>query len=139
MVQARRRGFRLERWIRCSKIQALRDNPTLPGTNKFGDPDMDANATTKSSRDSWSADCGLRKVADEYDAVLIGETWTKNIDELKRILRRASKELQMPMDLMFTRSIKLSRAANSAARSPRVNSSGGWPVFVFSNHDIIRS
>ena len=32
----------------------------------------------------------LRKVADENEAVLIGETWTKNIDELKRLLRRAT-------------------------------------------------
>ena len=33
---------------------------------------------------------GLRKVADEYNAVLIGETWTDNIDRAEAVLRRAA-------------------------------------------------
>ena len=50
---------------------------------------------------------GLRKVADQYNAVLIGETWTANIEELN-ILRPSNNELQMPMDFLFTTVNKLS-------------------------------
>ena len=50
----------------------------------------------------------LRAVADENGAVLIGETWTKNIDELKHYYGGHSNELQMPMDLMFTTVNRLS-------------------------------
>ena len=70
--------------------------------------------------------------------MLIGETWTKDIDELKQYYGEHSDELQMPMDFMFATVDKL-----SAPRIPRadcgVSNSGGWPVYVISNHDIVRS
>ena len=40
----------------------------------------------------------LRKAADEHDAVLIGETWTRNISELQAYYGQGNNELQMPMD-----------------------------------------
>ena len=52
----------------------------------------------------------LRRVADESDAVLIGETWTRNIDELKAYYGAHGNELHMPMDLMFATVDKLSAA-----------------------------
>jgi alpha-glucosidase len=80
----------------------------------------------------------LRKVADESDAVLIGETWTKDISELKQYYGGHSLELQMPMDFMFTMVNKLS-PAEFRRQIAAVDGSGGWPVFVVSNHDIVRS
>ena len=50
----------------------------------------------------------LRKVADENGAVLIGETWTKDVSELKDYYGEHNNELQMPMDLMMTGFTKLS-------------------------------
>ena len=44
----------------------------------------------------------MRAVADEYGAVLIGETWTQNVAELKEYYGEHNNELQMPMDLMIT-------------------------------------
>ena len=44
---------------------------------------------------------GLRTVANEYNAVLIGETWTNDIAELKQYYGKNHEVLQMPMDLMM--------------------------------------
>jgi len=44
----------------------------------------------------------LRSTADEYGSVLIGETWTSNVSELKDYYGEKNDELQMPMDLMMT-------------------------------------
>jgi len=41
----------------------------------------------------------LRSTADEYGSVLIGETWTSNVDELKDYYGAKNDELQLPMDL----------------------------------------
>jgi len=81
---------------------------------------------------------GLRKVADEYGAVLIGETWTKDVSELKDYYGEHNNELQMPMDLMMTGFKELS-APRYREHIKAVESAGGWPVFVITNHDIVRS
>ena len=80
----------------------------------------------------------LRKVADESNAVLIGETWTADINELKQYYGEHSNELQMPMDFMFTTVNQLS-PPEFRRQIAAVDGAGGWPVFVISNHDIIRS
>ena len=80
----------------------------------------------------------LRTVADEHDAVLVGETWTKHMDELTLYYGQHGDELQMPMDLMFTMVNKVS-APDFRMQIAAVNAAGGWPVFVISNHDIVRS
>jgi len=50
----------------------------------------------------------LRKVADENNAVLIGETYTSNREELKEYYGDHNDEIQMPMDFMFCTVDKLS-------------------------------
>jgi alpha-glucosidase len=80
----------------------------------------------------------LRKIADEYDAVLIGETWTDDIAELNRYYGDGNNELQLPMDFLFTTVNKLS-PAEFRKQIAAVNGASGWPTFVISNHDIVRS
>jgi alpha-glucosidase len=129
-------GFRLDAVDTLFEDPGLHDNPILPGTNKYGDPNMvnKYNAKLPEVHDVLRK---LRKVADESDAVLIGETWTKNIDELKQYYGEHSNELQMPMDFLFTRVDKLS-APEFRRQIAAVEAANGWPVFVFSNHDIPR-
>ena len=79
----------------------------------------------------------LRKVADEYNAVLIGETWTNDIAQLKAYYGEHNDEVNMPMDFMFTMVNKLS-PAEFRKQIQWVDGSGGWPVYVVSNHDIRR-
>jgi alpha-glucosidase len=80
----------------------------------------------------------MRKLADEYNAVLIGETWTANVSELRDYYGEKNDELQMPMDLMLTQFPKLS-APQFREHITALEDAGGWPVFVVSNHDITRS
>jgi len=130
-------GFRLDAVDTLFEDPDLRDNPVLPGTNKFGDPNTEPKYNKKlpGVHDVLK---DLRKVADEHDAVLIGETWTKNIDELKEYYGEHNNELQLPMDFMFTRVDKLS-AAEFRRQIAAADSAGGWPTWVITNHDIPRS
>jgi alpha-glucosidase len=130
-------GFRLDAVDTLFEDPKLKDNPILPGTSKYGDPNME-NIYNSKLPELHGVLQRLRKVADENGAVLIGETWTKNIDELKLYYGGHSRELQMPMDLMFTTVNKLS-APEFRRQIAAADASGGWPVYVISNHDIMRS
>jgi alpha-glucosidase len=130
-------GFRLDAVDTLFEDPALRDNPVLPGLNKYGDPREEDLYNTKLP-EVHVVLRNLRKVADENNAVLIGETWTKDVSELKQYYGDHSDELQMPMDFLFTKVDKLS-PPEFRRQIAAVDSAGGWPVFVLSNHDIVRS
>ena len=129
-------GFRLDAVDTLFEVPDLKDNPVLPGKNRYGDPNM-ANVNNTKLPELHDVLHRLRQVADEHDAVLIGETWTKDIDELKSYYGEHSNELQMPMDFLFARVDKLS-APEFRKQIAGVNAAG-WPVFVLSNHDIVRA
>jgi alpha-glucosidase len=131
-------GFRLDAVGTLFEDPELHDNPVLPGTNKQGDPNTE-NKYNTGLPEMHTEMQKLRKVADETGAILIGETWTSNVDELKRYYGpHGNDELQMPMDLLFTQLTKLS-PAEYRRHIAQVDAAGGWPVFVISNHDIVRS
>jgi len=129
-------GFRLDAVDTLFEDPGLQDNPVLHGKNKYGDPNMENKYNTKlpGVHDVLRK---LRTGSDEYDAVLIGETWTKDISELKQYYGDHSNELQMPMDFLFTEVNKLS-APEFRKQIAGVDAANGWPVFLFSNHDIRR-
>jgi alpha-glucosidase len=129
-------GFRLDAVDTLFEDPDLKDNPSAPGKDKFGRPNFARIHNTKLP-EVHDVLRDLRKVADEYGAVLIGETWTKDIHELMRYYGTGN-ELQMPMDLMFT-SVKTLSAPDFRAQIAAVDTAGGWPVFVISNHDIVRA
>jgi alpha-glucosidase len=130
-------GFRLDAVDTLFEDPDLRDNPVLPGTNKYGDPETEDKYNKKlpEMHDTLKS---LRKVADASNAVLIGETWTKNVAELKEYYGDHNDELQMPMDFLFTKVDELS-PSEFRHQIAGVESSGGWPVYVLSNHDIVRA
>ena len=130
-------GFRLDAVDTLFEDPNLTDNPVRPGTNQFGDPEMDNKYNTKLP-ELHGVLRDLRKVADESNAVLIGETWTNDIAELNRYYGEHNDELQLPMDFMFTTVNKLS-PSDFRAQIAAVESASGWPTYVISNHDIIRS
>ena len=61
-----------------------------------------------------------------------------DVSELKDYYGKNHDELQMPMDLMFT-SLKPLKADVFRKHIDAVYSSGEWPVWVMSNHDIRRA
>jgi alpha-glucosidase len=130
-------GFRLDAVDTLFEDPELHDNPVLPGKNRYGDPNMENKYNTKLP-ELHDVLRNLRKVADEHGAVLIGETWTSDISELKKYYGEHSNELQMPMDLMFATVNKVS-APEFRRQIGAVDAAGGWPVYVISNHDIPRS
>jgi alpha-glucosidase len=130
-------GFRLDAVDTLFEDPNLHDNPVLPGKNAFGDPKM-KNEYNDKLPEVHDVLQGLRKVADQYNAVLIGETWTTNIEELNKYYGPTSNELQMPMDFLFTTVNKLS-PPDFRKQIAAANSASGWPVYVLGNHDIERS
>jgi alpha-glucosidase len=129
-------GFRLDAVDSLFEDPSLKDDPVLPGQNAYGDPKVEHQYTQKLP-EVHDALKGLRKVADKYNAVLIGETWTVDVAQLKQYYGAGHDELQMPMDLMMT---KLAFSAPVFREHIRqVDSTGEWPVFVIGNHDIVRS
>jgi alpha-glucosidase len=130
-------GFRLDAVDTLFEHPNLTDNPPSPGKDKFGRPNFARIYNTKLP-EVHDVLQDLRKIADQYDAVLIGETWTKDIAELKNYYGEHGNELQMPMDLMFGTVNKLS-APEFRRQIAAVDTAGGWPVFVISNHDMVRS
>ncbi len=130
-------GFRLDAVDTLYEDPNLTDNPVLPGTDKFGRPNMDEKYDKKLP-EVHDAMRKLRTAADEYGSVLIGETWTSNVDQLKDYYGAKNDELQMPMDLMMTGFKGLS-ADEYRKHIAAVNAAGHWPVYVITNHDIVRS
>jgi alpha-glucosidase len=130
-------GFRLDAVDSLFEDPALTDNPVLPGKDNFGMPNTNE-INNKKLPEVHDVLRGLRTVANEYNAVLIGETWTQNVAELKEYYGSGDNELQMPMDLMLTQFKKLS-APEFREHISAIEGAGGWPTFVITNHDIVRS
>jgi alpha-glucosidase len=130
-------GFRLDAVDTLFEDPALKDNPVIPGKDKFGRPAM-KEIYNKKLPEVHDVMRKLRSTADEYGAVLIGETWTSNVAELKDYYGANNDELQMPMDLMMTNFKGLS-ADQYREHIAAVNAAGHWPVYVITNHDIVRS
>jgi alpha-glucosidase len=130
-------GFRLDAVDTLFEDPNLTDNPIIkPGKNAFGDPFEQPKYNTKLP-EVHDVLRGLRKIADEYNAVLIGETWTADVAELNQYYGNGH-ELQLPMDFLFTTVNKLS-ASDFRKQIAEINAASGWPTFVISNHDIARS
>jgi alpha-glucosidase len=131
-------GFRLDAVDTLFEDPNLKDNPIeRPGKNALGDPLLD-NKYNQKLPEVHDVLRGLRKVADEHNAVLIGETWTADVAELNKYYGKGNNELQLPMDFLFTMVNKLS-PAEFRKQIAAVNGATGWPTFVISNHDIVRS
>jgi alpha-glucosidase len=130
-------GFRLDAVDTLFEDPKLTDNPLLPGKDKFGRPNMDEKYNKKLP-EVHDVMRKLRSTADENGAVLIGETWTTDVEQLKDYYGRKNDELQLPMDLMMTDFKGLS-ADQYRKHIAAVDGSGHWPVYVITNHDITRS
>jgi len=130
-------GFRLDAVDLLFEDPDLHDNPVLEGKNEMGDA-----KTLEKYNDKLPENHDvlrrLRKVADESDAVLVGETYTESAAELKEYYGDHNDEIQLPMDFMFCTLDKLS-APEFRKQIAIAESTGGWPTYVISNHDMQRS
>jgi alpha-glucosidase len=130
-------GFRLDAVDLLFEDPNLQDNPVLEGKTGLGDVKMENKYNDKLPEVHTELK-KLRSVADQSNAVLIGETYTSNRDELKEYYGDHNDEIQMPMDFMFCEVNKLS-PAEFRTQIANAESTGGWPVYVIGNHDMPRS
>ena len=130
-------GFRLDAVDTLFEDPALRDNPLKPGTSEFGDPEME-NKYNDKLPENHAVLRQLRSIADEHDAVLVGETWTESINELKEYYGPHDDEIQLPMDFMFT-TVNVLSATKFRNQIALQESAKEWPVYVITNHDMQRS
>jgi alpha-glucosidase len=129
-------GFRLDAVDALFEDPQLRDNPLAGGFTKYGDPIQ--KPLYDAAPENHSLLRELRKLSDEYQGVLIGETWTKTIEQLQAYYGREHDELQMPMDFMFFR-VKTLSPADFRKQIALAETLKDWPVYVFSNHDEPRA
>jgi alpha-glucosidase len=130
-------GFRLDAVDTMFEDPRMRDNPVLKGTNQFGDPNQDQSAQ-RLPAEMHEALRGVRKVADPYGAVLVGETWTSDIASLNEFYGKNQDELQLPMNFLLTTVNRLD-APRLRKEIAAANAAAGWPTYVMGNHDMARS
>lgn len=134
-------GFRLDAITTLFEDPNLKDNKILPGKNNYGDPNM-ANENNEHSPEIHGVLRNLRTVLNSYpgDRVLVGETYGKDLADLCLMYGKNADEIQLPMNFQFAYINKLS-APDFRARIAEWdnNPAKGWPVYLFNNHDCVRS
>jgi alpha-glucosidase len=134
-------GFRLDAVPTLFEDQQLRDEKVLPGTNEYGDPNLD-DSMTDNLPEVHQVMRGLRKVTNSFPGsrILIGETYLPNIEELRKWYGADHDELQLPMDMQVGFLDKLDAGTFRTRIDQAEHDLGdGQPLFVFDNHDNIRS
>ncbi|GAC1452722.1 MAG: alpha-amylase family glycosyl hydrolase [Steroidobacteraceae bacterium] len=135
-------GFRLDAITTLFEDEKLRDEPALGGTNAQGDPQL-SDVYTNNLPEVHGVMRRLRAMTDTYpgERVLIGETYVPKTADLAVWYGGARHdELQLPMDTLFGLGAKLD--ANTFRRhmtEAATELGGGQPLFVFDNHDNVRS
>ncbi len=135
-------GFRFDAIPTLFEDPLLRDAKETTGTNAYGDRNQE-NDLYDNLPEVHDVMRRLRAMSDKYpgDRVLIGETYLPNIQELDKWYGgEKHDELHLPMDMQVGFTNKL----DASLLRQRINDaetkiSGNQPLFVFDNHDNIRS
>jgi len=134
-------GFRLDAVPTLFEDEQLRDEKVLPGTNAYGDPNLD-DSMTNNLPEVHQVMRELRKVTNSFpgNRVLIGETYLPDIAELRKWYGADHDELQLPMDMQVGFLNELDAGAFRTRIDQAEHDIGdGQPLFVFDNHDNPRS
>jgi alpha-glucosidase len=135
-------GFRFDAVPTLFEDPKLTNEEELGGINAQGDPKLkeEYQSNLPEVHDIMRA---IRKIADGYagDRVLIGETYLPNIAELDKWYGGSKHdELQLPMDFRVGMLNKLDAAQlRLNINEAETEISGNQPLFVFDNHDNVRS
>jgi len=135
-------GFRLDAITTLFEDERLRDEPALGGVNAQGDPRL-SDVYTNNLPEVHGVMRRLRAMTDTYadERVLIGETYVpKTADLAPWYGGTLHNELQLPMDTLFGLGAKLdANTFRQHMKEAATELLGGQPLFVFDNHDNIRS
>ncbi|WP_348266757.1 alpha-glucosidase [Edaphobacter paludis] len=135
-------GFRLDAIPTLFEDPQLRDEPATGGTNAQGDPNL-SDIYTNNLPEVHDVMRRLRELVDKYpgNRVLIGETYLPNVQELDKWYGGAKhNELQLPMDMQVGFTNKLDASLfRKRINDAETQINGNQPLFVFDNHDNVRS
>jgi alpha-glucosidase len=130
-------GYRLDAVPTLFEDQSLKDEAVLPGTNAYGDPNLDG-SLTENLPEVHQVMRDLRDVTNGFpgNRVLIGETYLPNVQELQKWYGANHDELQLPMDMQVGFINKL----DTNLFRQRINEvehdiGENQPLLVFDNHD----
>jgi alpha-glucosidase len=135
-------GFRLDAIPTLFEDPDLHDAKVLRGINAYGDQNQDT-SLYENLPEVHDVMRRLRALVDKYpgDRVLIGETYLPNVQELDKWYGGAKhNELQLPMDMQvgFTNRLD-ANLIRQRIEDAETKISGNQPLFVFDNHDNVRS
>lgn len=133
-------GFRMDAVSRLYEDPELRDDPYLPGTNAFGDRNIQ-HKYTDDLPENHEIFRKLRALVDSYPSkpVLIAEADEPNIAELSKMYGAHGDEVQLPMDFQIADANQLSAPRfRKLFDEVETNPADGWPEWFFSNHDQVR-
>jgi alpha-glucosidase len=138
-------GFRLDAIPTLFEDAELRNERELGGVNAQGDPNL-SDDRTSNLPEVHEVMRRMRAMISTYpgDRVLIGETYLPNTAELEKWYGGAKQdELQLPMDLLlgFHGNHDKLNAVSFRAHIEEAETElhGAQPLFVFDNHDNVRS
>ncbi|MHB1700089.1 MAG: glycoside hydrolase family 13 protein [Acidobacteriaceae bacterium] len=135
-------GFRFDAIPTLFEDPQLRDEPVLGGTNAQGDPRLEE-IYTSNLPEVHGVMRRMRAMVDKYpgNRVLIGETYLPNAQELDKWYGGAKHdELELPMDMQVGFTNKLDASLfRTRIEDAETRIDGNQPLFVFDNHDNIRS
>jgi alpha-glucosidase len=135
-------GFRLDALPELFEDLQLRDEPALGGRNAQGDPNLN-HLFTRELPEVHGTLRRMRAMISKYpgNRVLIGETYLPNVADLDRWYGGAQHdELQLPMDMNVGFINRLDPSAfRQRIEEVETQVHGSQPLFVFDNHDNVRS
>jgi alpha-glucosidase len=137
-------GFRLDAIPTLFEDPQLRNEPEKGGINAYGDPILD-DVYTSNLPQVHETIRHMRAMVQSYpgDRVLIGETYLPNTAELQKWYGgTAQDELQLPMDLLLGFATGTHYTADHFRKyigEAETELGGAQPLFVFDNHDNVRS
>jgi alpha-glucosidase len=130
-------GFRLDAVPTLFEDSSLKDEKILPGTNKYGDPNIDG-SLTENLPEVHKVMRDLREVTNSFpgNRVLIGETYLPNVQELEKWYGANHDELQLPMDMQVGFIDKLDvNEFRQRINEVEHDIGDNQPLLVFDNHD----
>jgi alpha-glucosidase len=137
-------GFRLDAIPTLFEDPANADEPATGGLDPFGEPNLD-HVKTENRDEVHGVIRRMRALVDGYpgDRVLIGETYLPDTAALDRWYGGAARdELHLPMDMLL--GFGTGARYDAAYFRPQLADAqarlhGAMPLFVFDNHDQMRS
>jgi len=135
-------GYRLDAIPTLFEDPKLTDEKEIGGVNAYGDTNLD-DSQTNNLPEVHDVMRRLRTMVDKYpgNRVLIGETYLPSVQELyKWYGGTKGDELHLPMDLQVGFTNKLDASVlRSRINDAETMIGNNQPLFVFDNHDNIRS